>query len=428
VAARVISPARRVRGEVAVPGDKSISHRALVLAALAEGLSTIRGRAGGADQDSMVECLRQLGVEIANRGDSAVVRGVGLRGLRAPRGDLDCGNSGATMRFLAGALSATPDVRARLVGDASLSARPMARVATPLAILGAAVRTSPGGTPPLEVFGERLRGAVVATEVPSAQVKTALLLAALQAEGVTAVIEPARTRDHTERLLRRLGVDVRVGEAITLNPPARMVGFELDVPGDPSAAGFWAILGCVHPDAEVVVRDVCLNPTRTGFLEVLRRMGADITVGGEQEESGEPVGDLLCRSGPLSATEVHPWEIPSLVDEVPVLALAASQASGTTRFHGLGELRHKEVDRVAAVARQLGALGADVVVDGDDLLVTGPVQLVGAPVSSLGDHRMAMTLALAGLMATGATPLDDAEAARVSYPAFFDELTQLTSD
>jgi 3-phosphoshikimate 1-carboxyvinyltransferase len=421
----VVFPAQRIRGEVTVPGDKSISHRALVLAGIADGWSTIRHRAPGGDQESMVRCLRLLGVEVSGDHAGTSVRGVGLRGLRAPSGDLDCGNSGATMRFLAGALAATPDVRARLTGDASLSRRPMDRVADPLNLLGAHVRTAPGGTAPLEVEGEHLRGGVVRLNVPSAQVKTAVLLAGLQSVGVTALTEPAQTRDHTERLLSDLGVDVQVGEAITILPPRRLQGFELDVPGDPSSAAFWAVLAACHPDAELTIRGVCLNPTRIGFLEVLGRMGADVGVENPRPQAGELVGDVVVRSAELHSTEVTAAEVPSLVDEVPVLALAAALARGDTRFRALAELRHKEVDRVEAIATQLGRLGAAVAVEGDDLIVGGPTGLRGATVSAVGDHRMAMTLAVAAHLALGETRIEGAEVAAVSYPAFFEELARL---
>jgi 3-phosphoshikimate 1-carboxyvinyltransferase len=410
---------------VTVPGDKSISHRALLLAALATGTSTIRGRAVGEDQESMVRCLVQMGVQIEDRETGTMVTGVGLRGLRPPSSDLDCGNSGATMRFLAGAIAATPGVRARLIGDESLSRRPMARVATPLVALGGLVATAPGGTAPLTIAGEHLFGGAITLDVPSAQVKTAVLLAALQAVGVSAVTEAAPTRDHTERLLVSLGVDVQVGAAITLLPPRQLDAFELDVPGDPSSAAFWAVLAACHPDADLAIRGVCLNPTRTGFLEVLSRMGADIGVENPKPQGGELVGDLVIRSAPLRATEVSAAEVPALVDEVPVLALAAAVAAGRSRFRGLGELRHKEVDRLEAIASQLGRLGVAVSIDGDDLLVEGPTALRGAAVLSLGDHRMAMTLAVAAMLAEGDTRIDDPGAAAVSYPSFFTELNRL---
>jgi 3-phosphoshikimate 1-carboxyvinyltransferase len=301
----------------------------------------------------------------------------------------------------------------------------MERVAVPLSRMGAEVRTAGPGTPPVEVVGRRLPGGEVTVEVPSAQVKTALLLAGLQADGVTSVTEAALTRDHTERLLRRLGVDLEVGRAITLRPPAELEPFQLSVPGDPSSAAFWAVLGACHPDADLLIRGVCLNPTRTGFLAVLRRMGAEIQVTGEREEGGEPVGDLGLRSSRLRATDVGAEEVPSMVDELPVLAVAAATAEGTTRFRGLNELRHKEVDRLAAIREQLAALGASVAVEGDDLVVEGPARLSGATVASMGDHRMAMSLAIAGCLASGETLIEGAEAADVSYPGFFAELARL---
>jgi len=419
---RTISTPGRIRGDIAVPGDKSISHRALVLAALAEGRSRITHRARGEDQESMVRCLSRLGVTLVAGEDDVEVVGVGLRGLHEPAADLDCGNSGNTIRFLTGALAGTPDVVARLVGDASLSRRPMQRLATPLATLGADVRVSPDGTAPVDVRGRRLRGGLVRIEVPSAQVKTAVLLAALQADGVTTVTESTLTRDHLERLLRQLGVDVRLGDAITLRPPTRIEGFNLAVPGDPSSAAFWAVLAAAHPDSDLRVRGVCLNPARTGFLDVLLRMGADITVEGQHQEGGEMVGDLHIRSSALRGVVVDKWEVPSMIDEVPVLALAAAVATGDSSFEGLAELRYKEVDRVAAVQRQVAALGAQIEMRGDDLLVAGSSTLKGAAVSSEGDHRIAMALAVAGSIATGETSLEGSEAAAVSYPDFYQQL------
>ncbi|GAC1330307.1 MAG: 3-phosphoshikimate 1-carboxyvinyltransferase [Candidatus Dormibacteria bacterium] len=424
--ARTLAAPARVRGVIQVPGDKSISHRALLLAALATGRSSLRHRAPGEDQASMVRCLRQLGVEITESGEATVVEGLGLRGLRQPTADLDCGNSGNTMRFLTGAVAATPGVRGRLVGDASLSRRPMLRVATPLRLLGAGVEPAAGGTAPIDVTGARLRGGSVTIEVPSAQVKTAVLLAALQADGVTAVNEAVLTRDHTERLMRLLGVDIRVDQAVTIQPPPRLQPFDLTVPGDPSAAAFFTVLAAVHPDARLTLPGVCLNPTRTGFLEVLARMGASIKIENQRQEAGELVGDIDVASSALRGVEVAGWEIPTLVDEVPILAVAACAAAGTTRFRGLAELRHKEVDRVAAVQAQLRAMGARIEVDGDDLIVEGDTRLVGASVSSLGDHRMAMALAVAASCAAGETRLQDPGAASVSYPGFLERLAEVS--
>ena len=421
-------PTAALRGELTVPGDKSISHRALVLAAAAEGMSAIGGRAEGADQDSMVACLRALGVGFDGTVAATEVRGVGLRGFATPSADLDCGNSGATMRFLTGLLSGVPGMTAQLTGDASLSRRPMTRVAEPLRGMGAEVETSVDGRPPLRVSGRPLRGVDLAVEVASAQVKTAILLAALNAAGRTALTAPV-SRDHTERLLRVLGVDLEVDDkgTITLTPPDRLPPLDLAVAGDPSSAAVWAVLGTIHPDADVLIRGVCLNPGRTGFLEVLRRMGADIETTNVRQVGGEDVGDIHVRSAALRATEVGAAEVPTLVDEVPVLAVAASMADGETWFRGLGELRYKEVDRVEAVARQLGRMGAEIEVEGDDMLVRGRGRLQGAEVDSLGDHRMAMSLAVAASVAAGETRISGADVVAISYPGFFSELEKIST-
>jgi 3-phosphoshikimate 1-carboxyvinyltransferase len=418
-------PAARIRGRIAVPGDKSISHRALVLAAIANGHSTITGRAVGEDQDSMIACLRALGVSIDDDGARTSVSGVGLRGLRSPEAELDCGNSGATMRFLTGLLAGVPGVEATLVGDASLSRRPMARVADPLRRMGADVGTSPSGLPPISVRGRQLRGADHHLAIASAQVKTAILLAGLNAAEQTFIVGRDTGRDHTERMLRMLGVDIESGDAIRMRPPAAIPAFEIEVPGDPSSAAFWLVLAAAHPDAEVAVTGVDVNPTRVAFLAVLRRMGAEIEVGDEVAAAGEPTATLTARSSRLRATEIEPEEVSALVDEIPILAVAAACAEGSSAFRGLGELRLKETDRLEAVATQLRLMGSAIAVEGDDLLITGRRGLRGARVFSHGDHRMAMSLAVAALLAAGVSEIEGAEAASVSYPGFFEVLDQL---
>jgi 3-phosphoshikimate 1-carboxyvinyltransferase len=423
--ARQVLPAARIRGRVAVPGDKSISHRALVLAAIADGHCTITGRAVGEDQDSMVACLRALGVSVEDDGARTSVSGVGLRGLRSPEAGLDCGNSGATMRFLTGLLAGVPGVEATLVGDASLSRRPMARVAEPLRRMGADVGTSPSGLPPISVRGQQLRGADHHLAVASAQVKTAILLAGLNADGQTFIVGRDTGRDHTERMLRKLGVDIESGDAIRLRPPAAIPAFEIEVPGDPSSAAFWLVLAAAHPDAEVAVTGVDINPTRAAFLAVLRRMGAEIEVGDEAAAASEPTATLTARSSQLRATEIEPEEVSALVDEIPILAVAAACAEGSSAFRGLGELRLKETDRLEAVATQLRLMGKTIAVEGDDLLITGRRGLRGARVFSHGDHRMAMSLAVAASLASGESEIEGAEAASVSYPGFFEVLDRL---
>src|SRR5258708_5715212 len=389
-----LQPAARIRGRVHVPGDKSISHRALVLAAIAEGTSTIRGRAAGEDQDSMAACLRALGVAIHDIGTETKVSGAGLRGLRSPGAALDCGNSGATMRFLTGLLSGIPGVEATLIGDACLSRRPMARVAEPLRRMGAEVATSPAGLPPVTVRGVQLQGADHHLSVSSAQVKTAILLAGLNAEGQTFIVGRDTGRDHTERMLRRLGVDIETGDAIRLRPPKSLPAFDLDVPGDPSSSAFWVTLGVAHPDAEVSVTGVDVNPTRLGFVEVLRRMGAAVEIGDEADAGGEPTATITARSSRLHATTVTPQEVSALVDEVPILAVAAAMAEGTTAFRGLAELRLKETDRVDVVAAELARMGGEVQTEGDDLLVTGG-RVLGAAVDSPPAHPTAIGLPVA---------------------------------
>jgi 3-phosphoshikimate 1-carboxyvinyltransferase len=409
-----------------MPGDKSISHRALVLAAIADGESIIHGRAAGEDQESMVRCLQALGVRIETDSQRTVIGGVGLRGLRSPLGELDCGNSGATMRFLTGILAGVEGVEAVLTGDASLSTRPMARVADPLRRMGAEIGTSPSGLPPVVVSGRHLRGADHHLAIGSAQVKTAILLAGLTAEGQTYIISRDTGRDHTERMLRQLGVDIESADAIRLRPPTLIPAFEMTVPGDPSSAAFWLVLGAVHPDAEVTVTGVCVNPTRVGFLEVLRRMGADIRLADEAESGGEPTATVTSRSSSLRSTDIDSTEVPALLDEIPILAVAAACAEGTSVYRGLSELRLKEVDRVAAVSEELSRLGAEIEVDGEDLVIEGARGLRGAAVESRGDHRLAMSLAIAATVAQGPTELAGAGAAAVSYPGFFEILSGLS--
>jgi 3-phosphoshikimate 1-carboxyvinyltransferase len=424
---RSIRPATAIRGRLVIPGDKSISHRALLLAAVSDGASTIRGRAAGEDQDSMVRCLGALGVAIETEGDRTLLTGVGLRGLGSPAGELDCGNSGATMRFLTGILAGVEGVEAVLTGDASLSSRPMARVADPLRRMGAEIGTSPAGLPPVVVSGRHLHGADHHLAIGSAQVKTAILLAGLNAEGQTYIIGRDTGRDHTERMLRQLGVDIESADAIRLRPPDSIPAFQLTVPGDTSSAAFWIVLGAVHPDAEVSVTGVCVNPTRTGFLEVLRRMGAQVRLSEEAASRGEPTATVTAVSSNLHATDIDPTEVPGLLDEIPILSVAAACAEGTSRFVGLSELRLKEVDRVDAVAGELSRMGAEIEVVGDDLVITGGRGLRGSMVNSRGDHRLAMSLAIAATVAHGPSELAGAGAAAVSYPDFFDTLSGLAA-
>jgi 3-phosphoshikimate 1-carboxyvinyltransferase len=410
--------ARRLEGEVRVPGDKSISHRALMLNAVAEGEARVLGLSNGADVASTAGCLRALGVPVE---DGRVV-GAGLAGLREPHGPLDCGNSGTTMRLLAGLLAGRP-FPVTLVGDESLSRRPMDRVAAPLRLMGALAETEP-----LRVGGgrESLRGFTYESPVASAQVKSAVLLAGLSAEGVTRVVEPAQTRDHTERMLEAMGAAVERGSAAVAvtGPVSALRPLDLTVPGDLSAAAFWLVAAGLHGAARLVLPAVGVNPTRAALLDLLEAAGVHVARRRLHLEGAEPVADLEVgtRTGGARAFDVSGGLVAELIDELPVLAVAAALLPGVSRVTGAGELRLKESDRVAAMTAGLSAMGADVTELPDGWEIRGPRHLEGARVSSAGDHRVAMALAVAGLLADGQTEIEDAECVDISYPGFWDTL------
>ncbi len=415
---------RPLRGEVRVPGDKSISHRALLFSAMARGRSVIENLSDGEDVRSTWRCLSDLGVGVISAAGRVSVEGPGWRGLRQPKGELDCGNSGTTMRMLMGVLAGNA-VEARLTGDQSLRRRPMERVAEPLRRMGAAIETT-SGTAPLRVRGAALSGIDYVSPVASAQVKSAVLLAGLLATGTTSVTEPALSRDHTERLLPLFGVvPRREGLKVTVAGGAPMDGARVVVPGDPSSAAFWAVAAAIVPESRLTIRGVGLNPTRTGFLDVLKAMGAAVRVTPAEGCGEEPVGDVTVEAAPLKAAVVEAREAPRLIDEAPILALAASQAEGESRFRGLSELRHKESDRLSGIARLLTALGGDAEVSGDDLIVRGRAALRGAQVDAQSDHRIAMTAMVAGLIAASPVRVTDADCARISYPGFAGQLESL---
>jgi 3-phosphoshikimate 1-carboxyvinyltransferase len=432
----VVRPAARLRGELRLPGDKSISHRALLFAALATGPSRISGTGDGADVRSTAGIVRALGVEVvreredAGRVDYRVVS-PGVDGLTEPEDVLDCGNSGTSLRLVAGVLAGLP-MYAVLDGDASLRRRPVARIIGPLRLMGAALHARRADAlPPVTVVGHApLRSVDYETPVPSAQVKSSILLAALRAEGRTTVREAVGTRDHTERMLRARGIDVRRedagggGVAWSVEGGRQVRAVDERVPGDVSAAAFWLVGAAIHPDAELRLRDVGLNPSRRAVIDLLRAMGASIAgdEGVTDDGVGEPMADLVVRSSELRAIELGPREVAAAIDEIPILCLAASQASGVTRIRGAGELRHKESDRIEGIAAGLRALGANVAVDGDDIAITGPTPLRGAATDSLDDHRLAMTFAIAGLLASGATSVGRPGSASISYPGFFVDL------
>ncbi len=441
----VVRPAARLRGAPGLPGDKSISHRALLLAALAEGESLIDGAGDGEDVRTTAAIVGRLGVTVERTAEDGRrvayrVRSPGVDGLVEADGVLDCRNSGTTLRLTAGILAGLPTTHV-LDGDDSLRRRPVARIIEPLRSMGAVLHARRNDSlPPLTVVGRTpLRAIDVTTVVPSAQVKSAILLAGLRADGRTTVREAIATRDHTERMLRARGVPVAQdaieggGVSWSLDGGVRVQAVVEQVPADVSAAAFWLVVGAIHPDAELTLRGVGVNPTRRAIVDLLRRMGAAIDETPQPAGAiaagscadpgiGEPVADLTVRSSALSGIDVSPTEVAAAIDEIPVLCLAASQARGRTTIRGAGELRHKESDRIAGIAAGLTALGARVTVDGDDLTIDGPTALTGASTASLDDHRLAMTFAMAGLIASGSTTIDAPGCASISYPGFFNEL------
>ena len=430
--ARQLRSGGTLKGHVRVPGDKSISHRALLFGAIAEGKTTIEGLLPAEDPISTAACLRAMGAEISPvaQGEIITVHGVGLDGLKEPSEVLDCGNSGTTMRLMLGLLAGRDGRHFVLSGDDSLKRRPMQRVGQPLSMMGADVRgRGQGNFAPLAVQGCKLRGAVVGTPVASAQVKSALLLAALTADGTSTVIEPAHSRDHSERMLKAFGADLDVGgemgRHITVRPGAQLQGQHVVVPGDISSAAFWLIAGALVPGADLTVENVGLNPTRTGVLEVLEQMGARIEVINQRDVAGEPVGDLRVTHGSLKAFRFGEEIMPRLVDEVPILSVAACFCDGESQITGAAELRVKETDRLAVMARQLKAMGADIDEHPDGLTIRGGRPLKAAKLDSETDHRVAMSLAVAALMAKGDSTLARSEAAAVSYPTFWTDLDRL---
>jgi 3-phosphoshikimate 1-carboxyvinyltransferase len=417
----LIRPGRPLRGTVRVPGDKSIAHRALILSALADGVSTLREVPDSEDVLATQGCLELLGVSVLRRGGTVEVRGRGLGGLRPPIRSLDARNSGTTARLLLGLLAGQP-FAARLTGDASLRRRPMGRLAEPLRRMGARIRLFGGDRLPAHIHGADLNGIGWASPAPSAQLKSAVLLAGLFARGKTTVAEPLPSRDHTERLLPFFGVQVaRRGRSAAIMGPARLRTVRWRLPGDASSAAFWVVAATLAPGSRLRLPHVGANPGRTGFLRVLRRMGARLSCSTAKGRP-EPVCDILVESAALSAATASAQEAPDLIDELPLRALAASQAAGTSRFRGLAELRQKESDRLAATVRLLRSFGARARVEGDSLVVSGAARLHGARFDPRGDHRLAMTAAVAGLIAAGRTTVSGAESIAISYPGFGDAL------
>ena len=425
-----VQPAVRVRGRVRPPGDKSISHRYAMLAAIADGPSIIHGYSTGADCASTLNCLRALGVPIEqlrrdrSTGIQLEVLGVQVGGLHPPSSTLDAGNSGSTMRMLAGILAAHP-FRTAFTGDSSLRRRPMRRIIVQLERMGARF-ISDEGRPPLTITGtDRLKAIDFQPDVPSAQVKSAVLLAGLHAEGMTRVIEPISTRDHTERALEAFGVQVgRAGTSVAVRGGQRLIGGTFHVPGDISSAAFWMVAAAALPGSDITIEHVGLNPSRIGIVDVLKRMGAQVTTVVAHAQAGEPIGTIHVRHADLQPAEITPADVPGVIDELPVLAALATHG-GDLSVSGAEELRVKESDRIAALAEGLRLMGGDIDEQPGGFHVRGRTRLRGGEVDAKNDHRLAMAFAIAALGATGPTVIHDAGAASVSYPEFFTVLESL---
>ena len=421
-----------LRGALTVSGDKSISHRAVMLGSLATGTTEIDGFLPGEDCLSTIRCFRSMGVQIEQNGSSVKVFGRGLRELTAPAGILDCGNSGTTTRLLSGVLAAQ-HFNSELSGDASIQRRPMKRIMTPLRAMGADITSVSGNDcAPLSVHGKQLYGIHFNSPIASAQVKSAVLLAGLYASGQTTVTEPALSRDHTERMLRSFGAKVLTGNfegrpSVTVTETQNLYGTEISVPGDISSAAFFLVGASIVPGSEVVLRNVGINPTRDGVISALRAMGAKIEVLDVRNEDSEPAADLLVRYAPLHGTEIGGALIPRLIDELPVLAAAAAVAEGRTVIRDAAELKVKESNRIRTMAEGLSRLGAKVEETKDGLIIDGGAALHGGAVESYSDHRIAMSFAILSLVTDGEVRISDPDCVNISAPTFYEDLKSLLS-
>ncbi len=415
-----------LNGRVTVPGDKSISHRAAMLGAIGDGITRIRNFLPANDCLATLEVVRGLGIEIEYGSDEVLVHGRGVRGLREPGRPLECGGSGTTMRLISGLLAGQPFYSV-LSANAQLSRRPMDRVAVPLRTMGATILGRERGKyAPLSIVGGSLTGIRYEMPVASAQVKSAILLAGLFAEGQTGVVEPAPSRDHTERMLSAMGAQVTVdGNVVGVEPANHLSALDIRVPGDISSAAFLMAAAAIVPGSHIVVPGVGLNPGRVGVINVLRRMGAALRLHNERLDNGEPVADIEIEHSTLKGTQISPEEVPGLIDELPILAVIATQAEGATEVRGAAELRVKETDRIATTVSELRLLGANIEALPDGFIVAGPARLKGAAVSSHDDHRLAMSLAIAALVADGETTVDDTACIADSFPGFEQALAAL---
>ncbi|MCC2826245.1 3-phosphoshikimate 1-carboxyvinyltransferase [Faecalicatena orotica] len=418
--------AKQIRGEVTIPGDKSISHRAVMFGSLAEGATEVTGFLRGADCLSTIDCFRRLGISIEDKDERILIHGKGLHGLSAPAQILDAGNSGTTTRLISGILSGQA-FETTLTGDASIQKRPMGRIIEPLSQMGASITSLSGnGCAPLRIQGRPLHGIHYTTKVASAQVKSSILLAGLYADTPTSVTEPALSRNHSELMLHFFGADVKSeGTTATIQPEPKLIGQKVQVPGDISSAAYFIAAGCITPDSELLIQNVGTNPTRDGILHVCKMMNANVTLLNENMDSGEPTADLLVRTSSLQGCIIEGDLIPTLIDELPVIAVMACFAEGTTVIRDAAELKVKESDRIAVMTENLTAMGAKVTATDDGMIIEGGHTLHGAVVDSHLDHRIAMSFAVAALNADGETEILGADCVNISYPAFYRDLQKI---
>jgi 3-phosphoshikimate 1-carboxyvinyltransferase len=426
---RVINPAKRLEGIVNVPGDKSISHRTAILGSLASGVTIASNFSPGKDCSATLNCLKAVGVRINPKAGGIVyIHGVGTGGFTEPDNVLNAGNSGTTTRLLSGLLAAQPFLSI-ISGDASLRSRPMKRLIEPLKLMGAEIYgRNDDSLAPLIIKGKQLHGIKYSLPMPSAQIKSAILLAGLFAQGKTIVVEKQISRDHTERLLGQMGANIETGDGYIVLTPLKkpLTAIEICVPGDISSAAYWLVSGAIHPNARLKILNCGINPTRTGIIDILLAMGAKIKVENQRLECNEPVADLTVESSQLKATEIKGEIIPRLIDEIPILAVAACFARGTTIIKDAGELRVKESDRISTTVTELSRLGAEIETLPDGMVIKGGNKLTGAAVKSYSDHRLAMSLAIAALLTRGKTIIEQPKSVDISYPGFWEQLEKIT--
>lgn len=418
-----------LKGEITIPGDKSISHRAIMLGAIANGTTEIKNFLQGADCLSTIECFKKMGINIENSSSTVSIHGKGLHGLKSPDSVLDVGNSGTTTRLISGILSAQ-NFSCKLDGDASLRTRPMKRIITPLSKMGADISSlNNDGCVPLIINGTNLHGIHYDSPVASAQIKSAILLAGLYADSKTSITEPYKSRNHSELMLEYFGADISsTNNTVTISPADKLTGGSINVPGDISSAAYFIVAGLIVPNSEILIKNVGINPTRAGIIEVVEKMGGDITIMNRRNSGGEDTADIVVKSSSLKGTEIGGSLIPALIDEIPVIAVLACFADGTTIIKNAEELKVKESNRIDVMVNNLLAMGADITATNDGMIINGGKPLHGVTIDSKLDHRIAMSFAIAALMADGETKITGAEIVQISYPEFYKDLDSIKNN